>query len=304
VSSNRAYWWDGTRLRWIDRGGSIGSADLSVPDQVAVEFAVSPDDTRIVITEIDFRKSPLHRTTWVEDLGSHAHKSVLFDAVLSGGNITSAGWPWGWHAGNPVLYDYPLCITGGGDQFFALNHPRVVDPATGNQLVTFPDCYGGTITDGGVFCTTSPSASDNPFTARALDWIDWSGKQIRRWPLPYQTVACQSDLKPAHTTILANCQPNIYAQPAGADTHQREIVFGTGPQLPAGIANYPVRWLDNDLVLVPGQRATGAVSSDSYCPGCPLYANTIAVWSLNSQKQVANPVDVPGNEIGRFAPGT
>jgi hypothetical protein len=257
-----------------------------------MEFSVSPDDARIVITEIDFKKSPLHRTTWIEDVGTHTHKSVLFDADLTAENKTSTGWPWGWHGLNPILYDYPLCVVVGGDQFFALNHPRVVDPATGNRLVSFPDCYGGTITVGGVFCTISPSASDNPFTARALDWIDWTGKQVTQWPLPYQTVACNSDLNPSQTTVLASCQANIYTQPAGTDTHQHEFVFGPGPQLPAGIANDPVRWLDNDLVLVPGSRATGAV-----------YTTTVAIWSLSRQQQVAGPVDVPREEIGRLAVG-
>jgi hypothetical protein len=285
VTANSIYWWDGANLRWIDRGGTQFNSALTVPSQVGIEFAVSPDDTRIAITEIDFRKSPLHRTTWVEDLGTHAHRSVLFNADLTSATNQSPGWPWGWHGGNPVLYDFPLCVIRGGDQYFALNHPRLVDTG-GNRLVSFPECYGGTVTEAGVLCTRS-------FTARALDWLDWSAKQVAEWPLPFSTVSCDSDLNPAQTRVLASCQPNIYTgNPPGTGTGPKTFLFGSGPKLPGAIASpgQNVHWLDNDLVLAGNVRYVA-----------PGYVTTVVIWSLSLQKQVAAPVDVPGIEIGRLA---
>jgi hypothetical protein len=287
VSANRAYWWNGSELRWLDRSGNQGGTAFKVPDQVGIEFAVSPDDSRIVITEIGFGKLSLHRTTWIEDLGTHLHKVVLFDADLTSANNEAAGWPWGWRGPDPVLYDFPTCVAGlGGDQFFALNHPRVVDHITGNRLVSFPECYGGTITDGGAFCTSS-------FTARTLDWFGWDEKLIKQFPLLLQTVACDSDLNPAKTSVLASCQPNIYTQQspvANNNNGPRQYQFGSGPQLPVAIANAPVRWLDDDLLLAPGYRAAGSA-----------WIHTMAIWSLTSQKQLVAPVDVLGNQIGRLA---
>src|SRR5437899_709113 len=167
VSGTRIYWWDGRRIDWLGRDGSQGSEALDAGAQEGLEFSSSPDDLRLVITKVDFSKWPLHRVTWVEDVGTHANRVVLFDADLST-DLTklngegSSGWPWGWHAGRPVLYDHPLCVLLGGDQFIALSYPRVVDPGTGGRLVTFPKCYGGSITAGGAFCTAS-------FTAHSLD---------------------------------------------------------------------------------------------------------------------------------------
>ncbi len=80
VSGNRIYWWDGRSINWLGRDGSQGSEALDAGVQRGLEFAVSPDDLRMVITTVDFSKWPLHRVTWVEDVGTRANRVVLFDA--------------------------------------------------------------------------------------------------------------------------------------------------------------------------------------------------------------------------------
>jgi hypothetical protein len=293
VSADRAYWWDGSKLRWLDRDGSTNAVDLQISDQAVMEFSVSPDDQRVAVTEIVFARSPLHRTTWIENLGTHAHRSVLFDGDINAEVNSPTGWPWGWHAGYPILYDYPLCAVTGGDQFFALNHPRVVDPATGSRLVNFPQCYGGSITGAGAFCTSS-------FTARTLDWYGWDGRLIRQWSLPYETLACNSDISPSQIVVVANCQPNIYTQSPGETVRQRVFVFGAQQPIPVALSDSGFHWLDDDLVLVMGSRKTGFVG-DPNCATCPIYTNTVAIWTLSEGKRVVGPIDVAGDEIGRFA---
>jgi hypothetical protein len=280
VSKNRIYWWDGHMIRWLDRQGAQGSEVLDGGDKIGLEFAVSPDDTRIAITTVDFAKWPLHRMTWIEDVGTRANRSVLFDANLStDANTlalgTSAGWPWSWQSGRPVLYDFPLCLLVGGDAFIALNYPRVVDPVTGTRLINFPKCYGGAITQGGIFCTSS-------FNARALDWYDWTGKQIKSWALPYDSFACDSDPSPSGIRVLAYC---ANSGPVPPDVKTMQFLFGAGPSLPTGITQ-PVflRWLDDDLVL-----ETRSVSGDP-----AGYLSTVHVWSLSRQTEVAPPITIPG----------
>ncbi len=291
VSGNRIYWWDGRLIHWLGRDGSQGSEALDAGVQKGLEFAASPDDLRMVITTVDFSKWPLHRVTWVEDVGTHANRVVLYDADLST-DLTklngegSAGWPWGWHAARPVLYDHPLCVLLGGDQFIALSYPRVVDPGTGNRLVTFPKCYGGSITAGGAFCTAS-------FTAHSLDWYDWTGKQIQSDALPFDTESCDADLNPSGTRVLAFCQNNIYTDPA-ADNSTKEFLFGVGPALPGQIAQTVfLRWLDDDLVL-----ESRTLSDPSG------YRTSVTVWSLTRQSMVAGPVTIPGWYNGTAPPPT
>jgi hypothetical protein len=289
---NRIYWWDGRLVRWLGRDGSQGSEVLEAGAQAGLEFAVSPDDARMVITTVDFAKWPLHRITWVEDVGTHANKSVLFDADLStdlnklNGQV-SAGWPWGWHQGRPVLYDHPLCVLLGGDQLIALSYPRVVDPATGTRLLTFPECYRGSITAGGAFCTAS-------YTAHALDWYDWNGKQIQSYALPYDTVFCDSDLNPSGTRVLAFCQNNIYTSSVPPDVKTREFLFGAGPPLPKDVAQTVLlRWLDDDLIL-----ESRTLSDPSG------YRTSVLIWSLSRQAVVAGPIEIPGWYNGTAPPPT
>ena len=281
VSQDRIYWWDGRAIHWLSRDGSRGSESENPGSQVGLEFAASPDDSRMVITAIDFSRWPLHRATWVEDVGTHRNRVTLFDGnlptdwnALDGEG--SAGWPWGWHDGRPVLYDRALCATLGGDQFFALSYPRVVDPATGSRLLNFPKCYGGSITATGVLCTES-------FTARSLDWYDWTGKHVQSFSLPFDTVACNGDSNPSGNRVLAYCQNNIYTDTAANDS-SKQFLFGAGPGLPSGIAKYSrVQWLTDDLVL------EGAFLNNTADP-----RTSVTVWSLSKQSRILGPIVIPG----------
>jgi hypothetical protein len=161
----------------------------------------------------------------------------------------------------------------------------VVDASTGNGLVTFPECYGGSITFGGAFCTSS-------FTARALDWYDWTGKKINSYPLPYDTVFCESDLNPSATRVLAYCQNNIYTGSLPPNTKTLQWLFGAGPSLPSDIQQ-PVflRWLDDDLIL-----ESRTISDPSG------YRSSVYIWSLSRQAAVAGPISIPGWYNGTAPP--
>ena len=276
VTKNRIYWWDGHLVRWLDRNGTQGSEVLDAGPKAGLEFSVSPDDARTIITAIDFGKWPLHRTTWIEDVGTRANKVVIVNTTLSNpAAVGSTGWPWGWQNGRPVLFDFPLCVTLGGDQWIGLSYPRVVDPTIGVTLVKFPKCYGGAITPGGIFCTAS-------FVARALEMYDWTGKRVKSWALSRDTVACDGDPSPSGSRVLAYCEYNIYTQRLSGPTTQ-QFLFGPGPALPKTLAQaQPLRWLDNDLMLETQTQNDGTNQSAVY------------VWSLSRQAVVAGPIAIPG----------
>jgi hypothetical protein len=276
VTKNRIYWWDGHLIRWLDRNGTHGSEVLDAGPKTGLEFSVSPDDARTIITAIDFGKWPLHRTTWIEDVGTRTNKVVIFNANLTNPPaMRTTGWPWSWHNGRPVLYDFPLCITRGGDQFLALSYPRVIDPMVGATLVKFPTCIGGAVTPGGIFCTAS-------FTARALDWYDWTARRVKSWALPQDTVACDGDPSPTGSRVLAYCQYNIYTRVTFGPIYQN-FLFGQGPSLPKSLVHsQPLRWLDADKVLETRPNNDGTKGSEIY------------IWSLSLQAVVAGPIAIPG----------
>ena len=291
VSNDRVYWWDGHLIRWLSRDGSQGSEVMDTDSQVGLEFAVSPDDGRMVITTIDFGRWPLHRVTWIEDVATHDNKAVLFDGSLSTDttmlfNEGPTGWPWGWHDGRPVLYEFIPCATLGGDQFFASYRPRLVDPSDGSTLVSFPECFGGTITPAGVFCTSSS-------TARSLDRYDWTGRQVAAYPLPFDTFACDSDVSPSGSRVLAYCLRNIYtdiASPARTATPARTslgkegplFLFGSGPALPTDIEQPFLHWLTDDLIIESRSASSGS--------GLDIY-----FWSLNRQAAAGGPIRIAGS---------
>jgi hypothetical protein len=186
------------------------------------------------------------------------------------------GWPSRWHGGQPVVYDFPVCALQGGDVFIAANHPRVVDSSTGSRVVNFPRCYGGAITPRGVFCTSS-------FSARTLDWYDWTGKQVKAWPLPEDTIACDSDPSPSGSRLLAFCQYNIYTRTSSGPITQ-QFLFGPGPSLPQSLAQPAfLRWLDDDLVL------ESRIVGDAVAPRSDIY-----IWSLSRKAVAAGPITIPG----------
>ena len=291
VTNDRIYWWDGRLIHWLSRDGTQGREALAIGNEVGLQFATTPDDSRIVFTTVDFARWPLRRTTWIEDAVTRANKTVIFDGDLSTNqNVlmrgTSASWPWGWHGSSPVVYDFPLCMTLGGDQLISLSHPRVVDPSTGFTLVAFPECYGASITTAGVLCTTAPRVAGNPFTARTLTWFAWSGSVSRSFALPYDTELCDSDVSPSASRVLAHCERNRYTDPHGASITP-QLVFGNGPAIPRGM-QYPtsLRWLDDDLVL----ESRSLTDPSGYWSG-------IYVWSLRKQTVVAGPVRLPGRYV-------
>ncbi len=261
TSADRAYWWDGVSIRWLDASDRTGVAAelLTGPDQ-RVGFAVSSDDRRIVITEITYSAWPLHRTTWVEDLGTHANRTALFDGSVTG-QVLPTGWPIGWHQGFPVLFDSVVCTQGGGPGLADKYDFRLVDPKSGSRVVDFGVCRGGDVAVGGVLC---------PAGDGSLQSLDWAGVSRATFSQPNPGGYCAMSLSQNAAMVLAECLTN--------GPGQDQFLPGSGRSLPSAIAHATeLVWMDDDHLLV----------SDLSAPG------QFSIWSVSEQRLVSGPMALP-----------
>ncbi|GAC1691158.1 MAG: hypothetical protein PVS2B1_13760 [Candidatus Dormibacteraceae bacterium] len=98
VSKSRVYYLDGDKeVRFLKADGTSGIAtSISGGAKVHAAFAVSPDDSRIAVTLLDYSVTPVALTLYVEDMGG-AHHAVIFTST------TKYLWPVAWHAGQLVV---------------------------------------------------------------------------------------------------------------------------------------------------------------------------------------------------------
>src|SRR5215471_12797183 len=99
ASNTRVYYLDGDQqVRWFKADGSSGYA-TSVPgsSRIHATFAVSPDETRIAVSLLDYSVSPVGLRIYVEDLAGGGHHSLIYTST------NHYVWPIGWHAGNLVV---------------------------------------------------------------------------------------------------------------------------------------------------------------------------------------------------------
>jgi hypothetical protein len=99
TSGTRAYYLDGdSTLRFIKPDGGRGVAThFQLGPHQAAAFAVTPDDTRIAVSVLDFTQYPVGTHLYVEDLAGGGHHADLFSST------SVMEWPAGWHAGRLVL---------------------------------------------------------------------------------------------------------------------------------------------------------------------------------------------------------
>lgn len=144
ATSDRIYFRAGdAEINYLTLSGETGHATAVAGGHGTVSsFSVSPDDKRIAIVREDFSNATTFGiSVYVEDLQSSGGNRVyLYSAYepVDGGNTL---WPMGWHNGQLVLASVKACGTAPGGISPVEWH--VVDPATGNRLVTIPNhCIG------------------------------------------------------------------------------------------------------------------------------------------------------------------
>jgi hypothetical protein len=178
TSNRRAYFLAGQNdLRYLGVDGSSGHvAQLpNVAGRSQAVFAISPDDTRIAVSEFDWSQKPMKVTIYVEDLAG-GHRVVIFIST------SLYEWPVAWHAGSLVLA--VCCILGGAPNPYAAVDYHVVDPNTGRRLAELGStaCQAiGPLVAAGTLCNSVCNGGDvhnpPPGAQVCLNAVDWSGMQ-------------------------------------------------------------------------------------------------------------------------------
>lgn len=151
-------------------------APLDVPSGSEAAFAVSPDDSTIAVSVLDFSKSPVHVTLYTDALAG-GRKNVIYQ---SDSNYV---WPVAWHAGLIVLAhaygpheeDIAKAAPARDNPYSAISY-HLVDPANANRKVLMGACtVSGVLSPAGSGCIQGGSIDWQGNTA---DWStnDWGSR--------------------------------------------------------------------------------------------------------------------------------
>jgi hypothetical protein len=150
--------------------------DLGVPSGSEAAFAVSPDDSTIAVSVLDYTVSPVHLTLYTDSL-SGGHKHVVFEST------SDYVWPVAWHAGLLVLahaygpYEESIAMAAPArDNPYSAVSYHLVDPATASRKVLMGACtVSGPLSPAGSGCIQGGSID---WQGNTTDWStnDWGSR--------------------------------------------------------------------------------------------------------------------------------
>jgi hypothetical protein len=142
---------------------------LSVGTNMEAAFAVSPDDSQIAVSVLDFNRSPVHLTLYTEAL-TGANQRVIFESD------TNYVWPVAWHAGllvlahayGPYEEDIERAAPGHDNPYSAISY-HIVDPTNADRVYLLGACtVSGPLSPAGSGCIQGGT-------------IDWQGNVSQPW---------------------------------------------------------------------------------------------------------------------------
>jgi len=213
-------------------GAQTQVTHLQVGANMEATFAVSPDDTQIAVSVLDFSRTPVHVTLYTESLGGGNHQAIY----ESDSNYV---WPVAWHAGllvlahayGPFEEDVLKAAPGRDNPYSAVSY-HIVDPATANRVYLLGACtVSGPLSPAGSGCIQGGT-------------IDWQGNVSPPWSTSdWGSVSSAAALSPDGRWIAAT-RPGSPDQMAIWAPDGRIVNYVTGP----GIRDW-VGWLDNQRIL-------------------------------------------------------
>jgi hypothetical protein len=197
ASSDRVYFLDGdSTLKWLMPDGSTGlAATLPGSRNTEVAFAVSPDNSRIAVTEFAFGasgRSTVTENLYVSDLTGGRRTNLSRTTVKA---ASSVEWPIGWHAQRLVL-QRGLLFNQYPDGYGSMAGYVVLDTSSGHRVASICSSQQqvwGTPSATGVICVGSnysvrgwdnqsifSSAACSPFSpALSPDGTRWAGRPVK-----------------------------------------------------------------------------------------------------------------------------
>lgn len=250
TSTTQLYYLDGDSSlyrRGLD--GSDGKvADLNLVAGTEATFAVSPDDSRMAWTVLDFNKTPVHVALYTGTLNGNSAPRLIFE---SNSNYV---WPVAWHNGMLVLAhaygpfeeDVAKAAPGRDNPYSAISY-HVVDPESAVRKTLLGACtVSGPLSPAGSGCIQGGS-------------IHWSG-QVAQWSNQnWGSWSAAASLSPEGRWMAAS----RYSAGDMAIWTPTGIVWddidGPGPHDWAG-------WLDDETIILGSERSDWQ----------PIVANVIA----------------------------
>jgi hypothetical protein len=195
-------------------------------------FAVSPDDSQIAVSVLDFNRSPVHVQLYTDKLGG-GNRHVIFE---SDSNYV---WPVAWHAGllvlahayGPFEEDVAKAAPGLDNPYSAISY-HIVDPVTASRVVLMGSCtVSGPLSPAGSGCIQGGT-------------IDWQGNVSPPWSTrDWGAVSSAAALSPDGRWVAAT-SPDAPDRMAIWTPDGRVITWVDGP----GTRDW-VGWLDFQHIL-------------------------------------------------------
>jgi hypothetical protein len=206
-------------------------------------FAVSPDDSQIAVSVLDFNRSPVHVQLYTDKLGG-GNRHVIFE---SDSNYV---WPVAWHAGllvlahayGPFEEDVAKAAPGLDNPYSAISY-HIVDPVTASRVVLMGSCtVSGPLSPAGSGCIQGGT-------------IDWQGNVSAPWSTrDWGSVSSAASLSPDGRWIAATVPDSPDKMGIWApDGRVVNWVYGPGIRDWAG-------WLDDQHIV------TGSYLNATYQP--------------------------------------
>src|SRR5216683_1347967 len=160
--------WTVWSLRLPD-GKQAVATHLQVGANMEAAFAVSPDDSKIAVSVLDFNRSPVHVLLYTDNLGG-GNQHVIFESD------SDYVWPVAWHSGLLVLAhaygpyedDIVKAAPGRDNPYSAVSY-HIVDPLTADRIYILGGCtVSGPLGPAGSGCIQGGT-------------IDWQGNVSPPW---------------------------------------------------------------------------------------------------------------------------
>jgi hypothetical protein len=223
---------------------------------VHAAFAVSPDDSRIAVTLLDYSVNPVALTLYVEDVGGANH-AVIFTST------SRYVWPVGWRAGqlvvayigpNAVPFKSKVILYTGRD---LTSYPYGPNPYGGiNVHVISPVSAQRSAIVGGGGNSGLLTVAGSAIVQGGM--VDWTGQYTWNTSASYGSISAAGSLAPDGRKIVACCWPS----PSGSGRLALWFPDGTSkPSQAPGTSGDWAGWFDNNH-LITGfyQRADGTPS--------------------------------------------
>src|SRR5216684_2252339 len=216
---------------------------LQVGANMEAAFAVSPDDSQIAVSVLDFNRSPVHVQLYTDKLGG-GDRHVIFESD------SDYVWPVAWHARllvlahayGPFEEDVAKAAPGLDNPYSAISY-HIVDPVTASRVVLMGSCtVSGPLSPAGSGCIQGGT-------------IDWRGNVSPPWSTrDWGSVSSAASLSPDGRWIAATVPDSPDKMGIWApDGRVVNCVYGPGVRDWAG-------WLDDQHVV------TGSYLNATYQP--------------------------------------